>query len=179
MLGPWPEKQHIYLAMGCFWGAEKKMWQIPGVYATSVGYQGGITPWPTYEETCTGKTGHTETVLVVYDPGKVDLWDILRVFWQNHDPTQGYRQGNDIGTQYRSAIFYTTPAQQQLVAESARLFEQALAADGFGTITTEIADASDKPYYQAEEYHQQYLFKNPNGYDCHAETGTHLPERMS
>ncbi|WP_286219469.1 peptide-methionine (S)-S-oxide reductase MsrA [Paraoerskovia sediminicola] len=163
---PWPEGTRvIYLAMGCFWGAEKEFWRLPGVVSTAVGYQGGFTPNPTYEETCTARTGHTETVMVAYDPTQVDDAGILRAFWEAHDPTQGYRQGNDVGTQYRSAVYWTTPEQEEVVRASAAAFEKSLAARGFGVITTELKPADEAgPFYYAEGYHQQYLYKNPAGY---------------
>lgn len=152
----------VLLGMGCFWGAERVFWQLNGVWLTTVGYAGGFTPNPTYEETCTGKTGHTEIVQVVFDPAVISFEDVLRVFWENHDPTQGMRQGNDLGTQYRSAIFTTTEAQAATVAASKLTYEACLSAAGHGPITTEIAAAGD--YYLAEDYHQQYLAKNPAGY---------------
>ena len=149
--------------MGCFWGAERKFWQAgEGVYVTAAGYAGGSTPNPTYEETCTGRTGHAEVVLVAYDPAKISYEDLLRIFWENHDPTQGMRQGNDAGTQYRSAIYATTPEQLAAARRSAEAYGKALAAKGYGPITTEIAEAG--PFYFAEGYHQQYLAKNPSGY---------------
>jgi len=148
--------------MGCFWGAERLFWQLPGVYSTAVGYAGGFTPNPTYEEVCTGDTGHAEVVRVIYDPEKIDYEDLLRVFWESHDPTQGMRQGNDVGTQYRSAI-YTFDRQQHDAAEaSKRAYQARLTAAGHGSITTEIRDAPQ--FYYAEDYHQQYLAKNPDGY---------------
>jgi peptide-methionine (S)-S-oxide reductase len=151
-----------YFGMGCFWGAERLFWQLPGVYSTAVGYAGGFTPNATYEEVCSGATGHTEIVRVIYDPEKIDYEDLLKVFWESHDPTQGMRQGNDVGTQYRSAI-YTTDAEQARIAEASRRAYQArLTAAGRGTITTEIGEAPQ--FYYAEDYHQQYLAKNPNGY---------------
>ncbi|WP_142120645.1 peptide-methionine (S)-S-oxide reductase MsrA [Rarobacter faecitabidus] len=163
---PWPEGiEVIYLALGCFWGAEKVFWQLDGVYTTAVGYQGGITPNPTYEEVCTGRTGHAETVLVAFDPARVEAAAILRTFWEVHDPTQGFRQGNDVGTQYRSAVYYTSEAQAELTEQTGRTFAERLAQAGFGAITTEIRGAADAgPFYYAEDYHQQYLAKNPNGY---------------
>lgn len=174
--GPWePTTEVIYLASGCFWGAEELMWPIPGVVSTSVGYMGGYTPNPTYEEVCTGRTGHTETVMVAYEPASVALYDILKVFWENHDPTQGFRQGNDIGTQYRSAIFYTTPEQRSLAETTRDAYQRVIAERGYGAITTEIVPASDHVYYLAEDYHQQYLYKVPHGYRCHANTGLALP----
>ncbi len=161
--GPFPEGlQTAIFALGCFWGAERKFWETAGVYSTSVGYAGGYTPNPSYEEVCSGRTGHTEVVLVVYDPALVDYATLLKVFWESHDPTQGMRQGNDIGTQYRSAI-YTTDAEQAAVAEASRdAYQMALSQAGYGEITTEIAAAG--PFYYAEHYHQQYLAKVPNGY---------------
>jgi peptide-methionine (S)-S-oxide reductase len=165
----------IYVAMGCFWGAERRMWRLPGVYTTAVGYQGGYTPHPTYEEVCTGLTGHTETVLVVYDPQQVSTYDILKTFWENHDPTQGNRQGNDIGTQYRSAVFTTTHEQVQVAESTLRLYQAVLTSAGLDPITTAIRPAAGDPFYYAEPYHQQYLHKVPNGYDCHANTGYSLP----
>jgi peptide-methionine (S)-S-oxide reductase len=182
MLGPFPPGVvTLYLGMGCFWGAEKRLWTIPGVHTTAVGYQGGTTPHPTYQEVCTARTGHTEMVMVAYDPQVVATLDILRVFWENHDPTQGMRQGNDIGTQYRSAAYWTTPEQQALVEGTARAYDEVLRAEGFDPITTELAPAVDdghvvRPFYYAEPYHQQYLHKNPHGYDCHAHTGILLPD---
>ena len=148
--------------LGCFWGAERLFWKLPGVYSTAVGYAGGFTPNPTYEEVCTGQTGHTEVVRVIYDPQKADYEELLKEFWESHDPTQGMRQGNDVGTQYRSAI-YAADAEQRNVAEaSRRVYQSRLSAAGKGAITTEIRDAPD--FYYAEEYHQQYLAKNPDGY---------------
>jgi peptide-methionine (S)-S-oxide reductase len=148
--------------MGCFWGAERKFWSLPGVYVTAVGYAGGFTLNPTYQETCSGMTGHTETVLVVYDPKVVTYESLLKVFWESHDPTQVMRQGNDIGTQYRSAIFVTTPAQQAAATASKATYEKALKAKGYGPIATEITEAGE--FYYAEDYHQQYLAKNSAGY---------------
>lgn len=154
--------EFIHLALGCFWGAEKLYWQTPGVSNTAVGYMGGFTPNPTYEETCSGRTGHTETVRVCFDPSRVSLDELLRTFFENHDPTQGMRQGNDVGTQYRSAIF-TTDAAQQATAERVRdAFQEEFTRAGFGAITTEISPAGD--FFFAEPYHQQYLIKNPAGY---------------
>ena len=154
--------QQIIFGLGCFWGAERLFWTLPGVHVTAVGYAGGRTPHPTYEEVCSGQTGHTEVVLVVFDPQRQSLGNLLQTFWQAHDPTQGFRQGNDCGTQYRSAIFATDDAQLYQVTESANAFQKALTAAGFGKITTEIALAGD--FYYAETYHQQYLHKVPNGY---------------
>jgi peptide-methionine (S)-S-oxide reductase len=159
--------------LGCFWGAEEVYWQIPGVWTTAVGYTGGYTPHPDYEEVCTGLTGHTEAVLVVYDPEQVEYADLVATFFEVHDPTQGMRQGNDIGTQYRSAIYYTTP-QQQAVAEKAKAaFAETLAGLGYDPVTTEIAALGE--FYYAEPEHQQYLAKNPFGYRCHATTGVTFP----
>ncbi|MBN9081076.1 MAG: peptide-methionine (S)-S-oxide reductase [Rhizobiales bacterium 62-17] len=162
--GPWPEgiKTAIF-GMGCFWGAERKFWQLgDGVYATAVGYLGGPTPNPTYEEVCSGMTGHNEVVLVAYDPAKISYDALLKAFWENHDPTQGMRQGNDIGTQYRSGIYLTDPSQRAAAQASKEAYAKALAGGGYGAITTEILDAG--PFYYAEDYHQQYLAKNPGGY---------------
>jgi peptide-methionine (S)-S-oxide reductase len=165
----------VWFGTGCFWGAEEFFWDIPGVWTTAVGYAGGYTPNPTYAEVCTGRTGHTEAVRVVYDPEKVTFGDLLRVFWESHDPTQGMRQGNDLGSQYRSAIYFTTPEQQAEAAASAAAYAPALKAAGYGDITTEIAPAGS--FYYAEDYHQQYLsrYKNPNGYRCHSATGVPFP----
>lgn len=172
--GPYPEgAETIYVALGCFWGAERLFWELPGVIVTAVGYQGGITPNPSYEEACSGLTGHTEAVKVVYDPAKVSLESLLKTFWEEHDPTQGMRQGNDVGTQYRSAIYTTTPAQAEIVDKSRAAYQFALRAKGLGEITTEIAPAG--PFYYAETYHQQYLAKNPNGYCGLAGTGVSCP----
>ena len=171
---PFPEGyEHAVFGLGCFWGAERVFWQAPGVYTTAVGYAGGYTPNPTYEEVCSGKTGHSEVVLVVFDPAKTSYEEILRLFWENHDPTQGMRQGNDVGTQYRSLILATTPAQREAAERSRAMFQEALAAEGYGQITTEIASAG--PFYYAEDYHQQYLGKNPNGYCGLGGTGVSCP----
>jgi peptide-methionine (S)-S-oxide reductase len=148
--------------LGCFWGAERLFWQLPGVYSTSVGYAGGFTPNPSYQEVCTGGTGHAEVVRVIYDPQKISYQELLRTFWEAHDPTQGMRQGNDVGTQYRSAIYTFDKEQRQAAEESKRLYQARLTAAGRGTITTEIRDAPQ--FYYAEDYHQQYLAKNPDGY---------------
>ncbi len=173
--GPYPEGlETAVFAMGCFWGAERKFWQAgEGVRVTAVGYCGGFTPNPTYQETCSGRTGHTEAVLVVYDPAKIAYERLLQIFWENHDPTQGMRQGNDVGSQYRSAIYATTPAQLEAARASAETFGEALKARGFGPITTEIAEAG--PFYFAEDYHQQYLAKNPGGYCGLGGTGVSCP----
>ncbi len=174
--GPWPEGSSvIYLGAGCYWGVEEIYWQTPGVVNTSVGFMGGFTTHPTYEETCTDLTGHTETTLVVYDPDIISTRKILKIFWENHDPTQGYRQGNDVGTQYRSAIFWTTTEQEQVVKETAQAYETVLVANGLDPITTQLAPASDFTYYLAQDSHQQYLYKNPHGYRCHANTGIAFP----
>ena len=163
--------------LGCFWGAERKFWQTPGVYSTAVGYAGGYTPNPTYREVCSGMTGHTEVVLVVFDPEATSYDALLRVFWEHHDPTQGMRQGNDTGTQYRSAIYTTSPAQAEATEASRSAYQDQLTAAGFGRITTEIAAASE--FYYAEDYHQQYLARNPNGYCSLAGTGVSCPAGMS
>jgi peptide-methionine (S)-S-oxide reductase len=171
---PFPEGlEQAIVGMGCFWGAERVFWRAPGIYTTAVGYAGGYTPNPTYEEVCSGRTGHTEAVLVVFDPKQTSYEEILRLFWENHDPTQGMRQGNDAGTQYRSAI-YTVDEQQREAAEASRdAFQQELAAAGYGEISTEIAEAG--PFFYAEPYHQQYLAKNPNGYCGLGGTGVSCP----
>jgi peptide-methionine (S)-S-oxide reductase len=172
--GPYPDDTEVVVfGMGCFWGAERRFWQLPGVYTTSAGYAGGYTPNPTYEEVCTGRTGHTEVVMVVYRPAEVSFDELLRVFWETHDPTQGMQQGNDIGTQYRSAIYTTTDEQLDQAKRSRDVYQEVVSAEGFGPITSEIAPLGD--YYFAEDYHQQYLAKNPHGYDCHANTGLAYP----
>ena len=174
LAGPFPEELELaYLAMGCFWGAERCFFQTEGVVTTAVGYQGGYTPNPSYEEVCSGRTGHTETVMVVFDPTIVSYEELLGVFYENHDPTQGFRQGNDVGTQYRSAIFTTTPEQALTAAAVTEAFGARLAAAGFGPITTELAPAG--PFYYAEDYHQQYLAKVPNGYCGLGGTGVSCP----
>ena len=161
--GPYPAgSESISFALGCYWGAERKFWQLPGVWVTAVGNQGGFTPNPSYEEVCSGQTGHAETVLVVFEPSKISIDQLLKTFWEAHDPTQGMRQGNDMGSQYRSAIYWTTPAQRDAATASRDMFQKALAAKGYGTITTEISEGG--PFYFAEDYHQQYLAKNPAGY---------------
>ena len=160
---PFPDGlERAMFAMGCFWGAEKTFWELPGVYSTAVGYAGGHAPDPTYRQVCSGLTGHAETVLVVFDPRRIDYGHLLKVFWESHDPTQGMRQGNDMGSQYRSAIFVFDDAQRQSAEQSKRLFQRALSAAHRGTITTEIREAP--PFFYAEDYHQQYLAKNPDGY---------------
>jgi peptide-methionine (S)-S-oxide reductase len=177
--GPWPEgTQVMYVAMGCFWGAEKAFWNVPGVVTTAVGYMGGTTPNPTYEETCTGLTGHTEMVMVAYDPATVSTAELLKVFWESHDPTQGFRQGNDVGTQYRSAFSWTTDEQRDLYESTKAAFETELKGYGFGAITTEGRSAKDAgEFFYAEDYHQQYLspHKNPNGYCPSHGTGVSCP----
>ncbi len=161
--GPWPAGYATAVfGMGCFWGAERMYWKLPGVYSTAVGYAGGSTPNPTYEEVCSGLTGHAEVVQVVYDPAKVTYEQLLKVFWENHDPTQGMRQGNDIGTQYRSAIYTTSPEQEAAAEQSRKAFAPVVTGAGYGEITTEIAPLRN--FYFAEDYHQQYLEKNPGGY---------------
>ncbi|AWJ85293.1 peptide-methionine (S)-S-oxide reductase [Azospirillum sp. TSH58] len=160
---PYPEGLEVAdFGLGCFWGAERKFWKVPGVWSTMVGYQGGHTPNPTYEEVCSGRTGHTEVVRVVYDPAKVGFEELLRVFWEAHDPTQGMRQGNDVGTQYRSAIYTHTDAQRAAAEASRESYQARLRQAGFGPVTTELREAP--PFYYAEDYHQQYLSKNPAGY---------------
>jgi peptide-methionine (S)-S-oxide reductase len=171
---PYPEGAQVAeFAMGCFWGAERKFWQTPGVVSTAVGYEGGFTPNPSYEEVCTGRTGHAETVRVVFDPARVTYADLLKVFWESHDPTQGMRQGNDIGTQYRSAVFYQSPEQQEAALQSRDAYQKKLAEAGYREITTEIVPAGD--FYFAEDYHQQYLHKVPNGYCGLGGTGVSCP----
>ena len=160
--------------LGCFWGAEEIFWRIPGVWSTSVGYAGGTTPHPSYEEVCSGMTGHTEAVRVVFDPDVVSYADLVRAFYEVHDPTQGYRQGNDIGTQYRSAIYFDSPEQEAVAREITTGYGPVLARAGYGAITTEIKPTPT--YYYAEDYHQQYLYKNPNGYRCHSATGVKVPD---
>ena len=174
LVGPWPQGMHTAVfGLGCFWGAERKFWQTEGVYSTAVGYAGGYTPNPTYEETCSGLTGHTEVVLVVFDPAKVSYEQLLRVFWENHDPTQGMRQGNDHGTQYRSAIYTTSDAQAAAVTASAAMYQARLTAAGYGSITTEVGPLGE--FWYAEPYHQQYLAKNPDGYCGIGGTGVSCP----
>lgn len=171
---PFPEGVEMAVfGNGCFWGAERRFWQVPGVYTTAVGYAGGHTPNPTYEEVCTGRTGHAEVVLVAYEPREVTYPELLAMFWEIHDPTQGMRQGNDIGTQYRSVIFTTTPEQLEDAKRSRDVYQEVLTASGLGEITTEIAPLSE--FYYAGDYHQQYLAKNPHGYDCHVTTGVPYP----
>jgi peptide-methionine (S)-S-oxide reductase len=172
--GPYPEGMQLaQFAMGCFWGVERMFWQVPGVWVTAVGYVGGLTPNPTYEEVCSGRTGHTEAVLVVFDPKIVSYEDLLKVFWEGHDPTQGMRQGNDVGTQYRSGIYVYDEAQRAAAEASLQAYRAALGKSGYGPITTEIADAG--PFYFAEDYHQQYLAQNPGGYCGVGGTGVSCP----
>ena len=172
--GPYPEgSETAVFAMGCFWGVERLFWQIPGVHVTAVGYVNGFTPNPTYEEVCSGHTGHTEAVLVVYDPKTVTYEQLLKVFWEGHDPTQGKRQGGDLGTQYRSGIYVANEAQSSAAAASKGVYQQALSARGLGPITSEIVEAG--PFYFAEDYHQQYLAKNPGGYCGIGGTGVTCP----
>jgi peptide-methionine (S)-S-oxide reductase len=179
--GPFPEDTETAIfGMGCFWGAEKLFWQASGVYTTAVGYAGGITPNPTYEEVCSGRTGHTEVVLVAFDPTRTSYDEMLKIFWEGHDPTQGMRQGNDRGTQYRSAILWRDDAQRSAAEASRDAYQQMLAAAGHGTITTEITQAGDvHPFYYAEDYHQQYLAKNPSGYCGLGGTGVACPVGLS
>jgi peptide-methionine (S)-S-oxide reductase len=171
---PWPEGfQQIVVGMGCFWGAERVFWQADGVWTTAVGYAGGFTPNPSYEEVCSARTGHTEAVLAVFDPSVTSYDEMLRLFWENHDPTQGMRQGNDVGTQYRSAIYVGSDAEREAAERSRQVFAGQLGAAGYGEISTEIAPLSD--FYYAEDYHQQYLAKNPNGYCGLGGTGVSCP----
>ncbi len=171
---PFPDGvQTAIFGMGCFWGAERVFWEAPGVYTTAVGYAGGFTPNPTYEEVCGGRTGHTEGVLVAFDTAQTSYEDMLKLFWEGHDPTQGMRQGNDVGTQYRSAIYYADDAQRKAAEASREAYQATLTQAGFGEITTELAQA--RPFYYAEDYHQQYLAKNPNGYCGLGGTGVSCP----
>ncbi|HZT93154.1 MAG TPA: peptide-methionine (S)-S-oxide reductase MsrA [Gaiellaceae bacterium] len=171
---PFPDNtRQLVVGMGCFWGAERVFWQADGVYTTAVGYAGGYTPNPTYEEVCSGRTGHAEVVLVVFDPAVLPLDGVLRLFWENHDPTEGMRQGNDVGTQYRSAIYWTRDEDRRAGESSRDVFQAELARAGYGEISTEIAEAG--PFYYAEDYHQQYLAKNPNGYCGLGGTGVACP----
>jgi peptide-methionine (S)-S-oxide reductase len=175
--GPYPDGYQIAeFALGCFWGEEKTFWQLPGVWTTAVGYQGGSTPNPTYRETTTGRTGHAETVRVVFDPKVISYEMLLKVFWENHDPTQGMRQGNDVGTQYRSAIFVQDEAQRSAAEASKAMYQDRLTAAGYGAITTEIVGPPAPAFYFAEDYHQQYLDKVPNGYCPNHATGVKLPD---
>ena len=172
--GPYPDgSETAYFALGCYWGAERKFWQMDGVWVTAVGNIAGLTPNPTYQEVCTGKTGHAEAVMVVYDPRQVAYEELLRMFWESHDPTQGMRQGNDVGTQYRSGIYWTSEAQRQAAEASRDAYQQALSARGLGDITTELKAAPE--FYFAEDYHQQYLAKNPSGYCGLGGTGVACP----
>jgi peptide-methionine (S)-S-oxide reductase len=172
--GPWPGGLRTTIfALGCFWGAERRFWETPGVYSTAVGYSGGYTPNPTYEEVCTGQTGHAEAVLVAYDPSQITYEELLRVFWEEHDPTQGMRQGNDVGTQYRSAIYVADDAQRSAADASREAYQRRLAEAGYGPITTEIREVG--PFYYAEEYHQEYLAKHPDGYCGVGGTGVACP----
>lgn len=175
--GPWPEgTQVLHVAMGCFWGAEREFWELDGVVTTAAGYMGGYTPNPTYEETCTALTGHTETVLVAYDPARISAEALMKVFWESHDPTQVNRQGNDLGTEYRSAVYWTTDEQREAVEATRAAFEPRLRAAGLGGIATELRPAAEAgPFYYAESYHQQYLHKVPNGYCGLAGTGVSCP----
>ena len=174
LVGPWPDGfETAVFGLGCFWGAERKFWETTGVYTTAVGYAGGFTPNPTYEETCSGMTGHSEVVLVVFDPSVVSFDQLLKVFWENHNPTQGMRQGNDVGSQYRSAIYYTSEAQRSSIDASQAMYQQRLSSAGFGEITTEVKLLGE--FYYAEPYHQQYLAKNPNGYCGIGGTGVSCP----
>ncbi|MER5767626.1 peptide-methionine (S)-S-oxide reductase MsrA [Streptomyces sp. NPDC001985] len=177
LLGPYPEGlETADFGLGCFWGAERVFWQIPGVWTTLVGYQGGHTPNPTYEEACSGRTGHTEAVRVVFDPSVVSYEQLLKVFWEAHDPTQGFRQGNDVGTQYRSAIYTHSPAQEAAAKRSRETYQQVLTGSGHrGDISTEVLPAEGRPFYPAEAYHQQYLDKNPGGYCGIGGTGVSCP----
>ena len=174
MTPPWPEGLEVAVfGLGCFWGAERVFWQLPGVYTTAVGYAGGHTPNPTYEEVCSGRTGHTEAVLVVFDPKRVSFQQLLKAFWESHDPTQGMRQGNDVGTQYRSGIYCYSDAQQRAAEASREMYQEMLTAAGYGPISTEILPAPE--FYYAEDYHQQYLAKNPRGYCGLGGTGVSCP----
>jgi len=174
LVPPFPAgMEQLVVGMGCFWGAERVFWKADGVYTTAVGYAGGYTPNPTYEEVCSGRTGHTEAVLAVFDPATISLESVLRLFWEGHDPTQGNRQGNDVGTQYRSAVYFSDEMQREAVEASRAMFQAELAKAGYGGISTEIAPAG--PFYYAEDYHQQYLAKNPNGYCGLGGTGVACP----
>ncbi|MET9951117.1 peptide-methionine (S)-S-oxide reductase MsrA [Streptomyces sp. NPDC006339] len=176
LLGPYPEGLEVAdFALGCFWGAERKFWQTEGVFTTLVGYQGGYTPHPVYEEVCSGLTGHTEVVRVVFDPAKVSYERLLKLFWESHDPTQGFRQGNDVGTQYRSAVYTHSPEQAEAAAASRDAYQKVLTGSGYGAITTEILPAEGRRFYPAEGYHQQYLDKNPAGYCGIGGTGVSCP----
>ena len=171
-------KETAYFALGCFWGAERRFWQTEGVLETSVGYMGGNIKNPSYVLVCTGTTNHAEAVKVIFDPSKVSYRQLLEMFWTIHDPTQGNRQGNDIGSQYRSVIFYENESQKQEAEITKNIYEEAIKKEGFGSITTQIIPSKDHEYFEAEEYHQKYLKKNPNGYDCHARTGVFFPSMV-
>ncbi|MGW6565562.1 peptide-methionine (S)-S-oxide reductase MsrA [Streptomyces sp. NPDC054975] len=176
LLGPYPEGLEVAdFALGCFWGAERKFWQTEGVWTTLVGYQGGFTQNPVYEEVCSGLTGHTEVVRVVFDPAKVSYERLLKLFWESHDPTQGFRQGNDVGTQYRSAIYTHSPAQAETAEASRAAYQKVLTGSGYGTISTELLPVEGRTFYPAEGYHQQYLDKNPAGYCGIGGTGVSCP----
>jgi peptide-methionine (S)-S-oxide reductase len=178
LIPPFPEGIELAMfGLGCFWGAERKFWEVPGVYSTAVGYAAGFTPNATYEEVCSGMTGHNEVVLVAFDPKRVGFQDLLKVFWESHDPTQGMRQGNDVGTQYRSGIYVYSPQQRQAAEASREAYQRALQQAGYGPITTEILDAPD--FYYAEDYHQQYLAKNPAGYCGLGGTGVGCPAGLT
>lgn len=177
LVGPWPPGFEVAVfGNGCFWGTEEAFWQLPGVYSTAVGYVGGITQNPTYEEVCSGMTGHTEATLVVFDPNKVSYEKLLKIFWEDHDPTQGMRQGNDVGTQYRSGIYPVSVAQREAAEASVARYQPVLTAAGYDEITTELVDIDlARDFFYAEDYHQQYLAKNPNGYRCASATGVGYP----
>jgi peptide-methionine (S)-S-oxide reductase len=178
VLGDLKVKETAYFALGCFWGAERRFWQTEGVLETSVGYMGGNVKNPSYELVCTGTTNHAEAVKVIFDPSKVSYRQLLEMFWTIHDPTQGNRQGNDIGSQYRSVIFFENESQKQEAEITKNIYEEAIKKEGFGSITTQIIPSKDHEYFEAEEYHQKYLKKNPNGYDCHARTGVFFPSMV-
>ena len=178
MLGDLKVKETAYFALGCFWGAERRFWQTEGVLETSVGYMGGNVKNPSYELVCTGTTNHAEAVKVIFDPSKVSYRQLLEMFWTIHDPTQGNRQGNDIGSQYRSVIFFENESQKQEAEITKNIYEEAIKKEGFGSITTQIIPSKDHEYFEAEDYHQKYLKKNPNGYDCHARTGVFFPSMV-
>ena len=178
MLGDLKVKETAYFALGCFWGAERRFWQTEGVLETSVGYMGGNVKNPSYELVCTGTTNHAEAVKVIFDPSKVSYRQLLEMFWTIHDPTQGNRQGNDIGSQYRSVIFFENESQKQEAEITKNIYEEAIKKEGFGSITTQIIPSKNHEYFEAEEYHQKYLKKNPNGYDCHARTGVFFPSMV-
>jgi peptide-methionine (S)-S-oxide reductase len=177
LVGPWPGQERALFGMGCFWGAERVFWETPGVTVTAVGYAGGLTPNPTYREVCSGRTGHAEVVLVVFDPKRISYEKLLRIFWENHDPTQGMRQGNDAGTQYRSAVYVFDEGQRRAAEASREAYQKVLAAAGYGRITTEIRQAAE--FFYAEDYHQQYLAKNPGGYCGLGGTGVSCPTGLT